>query len=890
MQLHLTLCTRAVEFEKEQRLPSAQLKLAVADRNGLAGIEEQPQQVRVRIEPIINRCPVVPIGHIRRRQLLEPTNHVLLQLRLALIDGDAGRGVRRHDRKQTVLHATVAHPRAHVRGEVDDLNGARGSHRQLVRKDAHGHAAILMHRARWRKGELPTRVRSPPAMVSPTAAERYRLPSLLMPTTTDARPAGLDALLAPRSIAVIGASPRAGSMGHSVFSNLIEFGYTGRAYPVHPTAAAVKSVRAYRSVADIPEAVDLAIVVIPRNRVLEAVESCGAAGVRGLITITAGFREVGGDGVQLEQQLVERVRHFGMRMVGPNCMGIVNANPAVAMNGTFAPVMPPFGHAAFVSQSGALGLSVLDYAREFGIGISQFVSIGNSPDVSATDLLEHWEHDDSVRVVLMYVENFGDPRRFLQVASRITKKKPVIVVKSGRSQAGARAASSHTGALAANDAAVDAMLTQAGVLRAASIEELFDMAMGFGVASRPRSRRTAVLTNAGGPGILAADALETEGLDLVELSPATVEALRPLFPAEASIRNPLDMIASATPAGYKAALTAFLADPNIDAVVPIFIPPFGVRAEDVAEAIVSAAATCPEKPMLAVLMGREGLPQGRTELNSHGIPAYIFPESAARALNVLNRQREWEQRSAAHAAPLAVDQTAAEHIVYNAMSNRREQLTQQECMALLRAYGVPVADVRLVAHADELVAAGDAVGYPLVMKLASPDITHKTDVGGVRVGIESAAQLQDAYADMMARVRAATPDARIDGVVLQCMVSGGRETIVGVSHDPRFGALLMFGLGGVFVEALRDVVFRVAPIDEAQARDMIRGIRGARVLRGMRGAAACDESALADALCRIGQLAHDFPTIAELDINPLLALSTGVVAVDARVRLERPNA
>lgn len=707
-----------------------------------------------------------------------------------------------------------------------------------------------------------------------------------MSTTDEARPTGLHALLAPRSIAVIGASPRAGSMGHSVFSNLIEFGFTGRAYPVHPTAAAVKSVRAYRRIADIPEPVDLAIVVIPRDRVLEAVESCGAAGVRGLITITAGFREVGGDGVQLEQQLVERVQHFGMRMVGPNCMGIVNANPAVAMNGTFAPVMPPFGQAAFVSQSGALGLSVLDYAREFGIGISQFVSIGNSPDVSTTDLLEHWEHDDSVRVVLMYVENFGDPRRFLQVASRVTKQKPVIVVKSGRSQAGARAASSHTGALAANDAAVDAMLTQAGVLRAASIEELFDMAMGFGVASRPRSRRTAVLTNAGGPGILAADALETEGLDLVELSPATVEALRPLFPAEASIRNPLDMIASATPAGYKAALTAFLADPNIDAVVPIFIPPFGVRAEDVAEAIVSAATTCPEKPMLAVLMGREGLPQGRTELNTHGIPAYIFPESAARALNVLNRQREWETRPAAHAVPWAVDRDAAAAIVTNAQRAQRDQLTQAECMALLRAYGIPVADVCEVTSVEALENAGAQVGYPLVMKLASPDITHKTDVGGVRVGIAGAAELREAFDDMMRRVREAAPHARLDGVVLQHQVQGGRETIVGVSRDPRFGAMVMFGLGGVFVEALRDVVFRVAPIDGTEALDMIRGIRGARVLRGMRGAAPCDEAALAEALCRIGQLASDFPAIAELDINPLLALERGVVAVDARIRLD----
>ena len=396
-----------------------------------------------------------------------------------------------------------------------------------------------------------------------------------------------------------------------------------------------------------------------------------------------------------------------------------------------------------------------------------------------------------------------------------------------------------------------------------------------------------MLTNAGGPGILAADALETEGLELVELSPATVEALRPLFPPEASIRNPLDMIASATPAGYKAALTAFLADPNIDAVVPIFIPPFGVRAEDVAEAIVSASHTNPDKPMLAVLMGREGLPQGRAELHAAGIPAYIFPESAARALNALNRQREWEARPAARVEPYPVARDEASGIIRAARAEGRTHLTQSECLALLRAYGVPVADVRLVAAEHALEASGTAIGYPLVMKLASPDITHKTDVGGVQVGIGDAAELHAAWTDMMARVRTAAPEARVDGVVLQTQVTGGRETIVGVSRDPRFGPLLMFGLGGVFVEALRDVVFRVAPVDEVEARDMLHGIRGARVLRGIRGAPPVHEAALVDALCRIGQLAVDVPDIAELDVNPLMALPGGVIAVDARVRCTR---
>lgn len=695
----------------------------------------------------------------------------------------------------------------------------------------------------------------------------------------------LSALLAPRSVAVIGASRRESNMGRQILYNLIHYGFTGSVYPVNPHAPSICSVKAYPHIGDLPERADLAVIVVPKEQVLTTVEECGVAKVKGLIVISAGFREVGGEGVGRESRLMEIVQRYGMRMIGPNCMGVVNADPAISMNATFAPTMPPFGHAAFVSQSGALGLSVLDYAREYGIGISQFVSIGNKPDVSSNDLLERWETDPSVKVILMYVENFGNPRHFLEIASRITKTKPIIVVKSGRSRAGARAASSHTGALAANDTAVDAMLAQAGVLRASSVEDLFDLAMGFGVSALPRSRRTAVLTNAGGPGILAADAMETHGLELVELSPATVERLRPLFPPEASIRNPLDMIASATPEGYKAALTAFLADPAIDAVVPIFVPPFGVKQEDVCEAIVSAAAEVPSKPMLAVLMGREGLPQGRAELHEAGIPAYIFPESAARALNSLNRQREWAERAPALVTARTVDRAAAEVILAGARAAKREQLTQVESIALLRAYGMPVAETRFVATEAELGAAGSAVGYPLAMKLASSDITHKTDVGGVMLGIADSAQLADAYTRMMTTVRAKAPKATIDGVVLQRMVTGGCETIAGIARDSNFGPQLMFGLGGVFVEALQDVVFRIAPVDEVQALDMMHGIRGARLLDGVRGAPPVSKDAIAEVLVRLGQMAMAHPEIAELDINPLLAFPDGAIAVDARVRV-----
>ncbi len=695
----------------------------------------------------------------------------------------------------------------------------------------------------------------------------------------------LTALLAPRSIAVIGASRRPATIGHQMLTNLISHGFTGAVYPVNPTARCIGSVKAYPTVGDIPDPIDLGIIVVPKQHVLDVTEQCVAAGVKSLVVISAGFKEVGAAGAELERQLVDLVRHSGTRMVGPNCMGVINRDPAVSMNATFATATPAFGHAAFVSQSGALGVSVLDYAREYGIGIAQFVSIGNKADVSGNDLLVQWEHDPAVRVILMYVENFGNPRRFLETASRLTKTKPIIVVKSGRSRAGARAALSHTGALAASDTAVDALLTQAGVLRAASIEELFDMAMGFGARALPRGRRTAVLTNAGGPGILAADALETCGLDVVDLSPETVRAIRPLLPDEASIRNPLDMIASATPAGYKAALTALLADPNIDAVVPIFVPPFGIKQSDVAEAIGSAAETAPHKPVLAVLMGREGLPEGRAELHQSGIPAYIFPESAARALAALNRHREWADTPTVRAERLVVDRDAADRIVATALGEDRDRLSEIEALELLSAYGIPIAPARLATSVLEALSVARDFGYPLVLKIVSPDVLHKSDVGGVQVGIRSEAELRTAYDQLLGNVRRSVPEARITGVLVQQMVEGGRETIAGTTHDAKFGSLVMFGLGGIFVEAMRDVMFRVSPITAADASAMLDGIRGARRLTGMRGEPPVDRDALSAVLRRLSQLAEDFPDIRELDVNPLMAFPSGCMAADARVLL-----
>ncbi len=698
----------------------------------------------------------------------------------------------------------------------------------------------------------------------------------------------LDPILKPKTIAVIGASRSRYTIGHEILANLISRGFTGAVYPVNPHAHAIHSVRAYPSIGAVPEPVDLAIIVVPKQAVIPAAEECGQNGVKGLVVISAGFREVGTEGAERERELVKVIRRYGMRMIGPNCMGVLNANPEFSMNATFAPSWPPFGRLAFVSQSGAMGLSVLDYASEYGIGISQFVSMGNKPDVSGNDLLLQWEHDDTVDTILMYVENFGNPRNFLEIATRISKHKPIIVVKSGRSAVGAQAASSHTGALAASDTAVDALMQQAGVIRAGSVEEVFDIAMAFSGQPLPKSRRTAVMTNSGGPGILAADALVMNGLELPRLQLETLERLRPHFPAEASIGNPLDMIASAKPSGYRAALDALLSDPNIDSAMAIFVPPLGIKQADVAEAIAEIGLIHKDKPVLGVLMGREGLPQGKAELHEVGIPAYIFPESAARALATLCRYREWKERPRLETPVYSVNAARARAILDRAVAAGLSKLSEIETLDIFDAYGIPVAPARLASSAPQAAAIAEELGYPVALKIVSPEIIHKTDVGGVVLGCDEAHEVREAFDQIVASVRATSPDATISGVLVQRMVKGGRETIVGATRDASFGPMVMFGLGGVLVEAVQDVLFRIAPLSQNDACDMVRGLRGFKILTGIRGQAPANLAALEEVLLRVSQLAVDNKEIRELDINPLLAFADGVTAVDGRVMIAIP--
>jgi len=698
----------------------------------------------------------------------------------------------------------------------------------------------------------------------------------------------LDPFFRPQSVAVIGASRNAGTIGYQIVDNLLRHGYRGVVYPVNPNARAIHSIPAYPNVSAIPGSVDLAVVVVPKESVLQVVDECGQKGIRGVVVISAGFREVGGEGVGREEVLLEIVRRHGMRLVGPNCMGVMNTGPEVSMNATFAPTMPPAGATSFLSQSGALGVTILDYASEYGIGIRQFVSIGNKPDVSGNDLLEYWENDPGTRLILMYLESFGNPKNFIPLARRVSRKKPIAVVKSGRTQAGARAASSHTGALAGTDMAIDALLAQCGVLRAESIEELFDLAMAFEDLQSPAGNRVAIITNAGGPGIIIADACESAGLEVVELGPETQARLRGIFPAEASVRNPVDMIASATGASYEVALRIVLDDPGVDAAIAAFVPPLGVKQADIAASIVAACKDRKEKPVLAVLMGREGLPQGIAELDEAGIPAYRFPESAARALAAMHRHRVWADRPVLEPESFDVDRNAVEELLDQVLESGRLDLTEAEALDLFKAYGIPTIPYRVATSEEEAMAASLELGFPVVLKVLSPDVVHKTDVGGVAVDLRSADEVSGAYRSILRRVRERHETASIHGVLVEGFQKEGREVIVGMSTDARFGPILMFGLGGIYVEALKDVAFRVHPVTRTDAEEMIRSIRGFPLLEGVRGEPPADMETLAEVIQRISQLVGDHDRIQELDLNPFVALESGGMALDAHVTL-RPK-
>jgi acetate---CoA ligase (ADP-forming) len=711
-----------------------------------------------------------------------------------------------------------------------------------------------------------------PIIPTPESEEKSAMRSHL------AASASMKVFFEPKSIAIVGAGRRRGNIGAEVFHNLVQAGFQGVVYPVNEHARVVGSVRAYPRITDIPDEVDLAIIVVPADTVESIVDDCIGKGVRGIIVISAGFAETGADGRAREQAILEKVREAGVRMIGPNCMGVINTDPEVALNATFSPVYPPLGRVAMSTQSGALGLAILDYARSMNIGISTFVSVGNKADVSSNDLIQYWAEDPRTDVILLYLESFGNPRNFGRIAKRIARNKPIVVVKSGRSRAGARAASSRTGALASTDLIVGALFRQAGIIRTDTLEELFDIANLLAHQPVPVGRRVAILTNAGGPGILAADACESHGLELPTLADATVQELRSFLSPNSSVANPVHMVACSAPGHFERATRLLLSDENVDSLIVIFIPPLVTDSDAVAAAIVEGAKGAGDKPVLANFMSARGRPKILSN-----IPSYIFPEAAASALAKLTSYGEWRRRPPG-AVPAFTDIRAedARAVVERASARGGGWLSPKEVHDLFAAAGIPVAKARFVASADEAVKAAAAIGYPVAVKAAGPTIIHKTERGGVALGLSDEAAIRQAYTGMLDRL-----GRDLTGVLVQEMVPGGVEVIVGATLDPTFGPLVLYGSGGILVELLNDVAFRISPLTETDVRDMINEVKGTALVRGYRGAPRADEEALSEIILRVSALIEICPQIHELDANPVKVLEKGAIVVGARVRVAR---
>ncbi len=688
--------------------------------------------------------------------------------------------------------------------------------------------------------------------------------------------ASMQRLFEPSVVAVVGASRERGKIGAEIFHNL-QSRFRGTVVPINPRAEEIKGVRCYPRLTDVPGPVDLAVIAVPSDRVEAAVDDCAAKGVAGIVVITAGFSETGDEGRRREAALLDKVRAAGMRMVGPNCMGLVNTDPQFRLNATFGPIYPPEGKVALSSQSGALGLALLDYASKLNLGISTFVSVGNKADVSGNDLIQYWAEDPKTDVILLYLESFGNPVRFSKIARRVARKKPIVAVKSGRSRAGSRAASSHTGALAESDQVVDALLRQAGVIRTGTLEELFDVAMLLANQPVPRGRRVGILTNAGGPGILAADACEAQGLELPALSPKTADALRAFLPAAASVGNPVDMLASAPPEHYRKAEKILLADDAIDSLVVIFIPPIASNPDEVAAAIVEGAAGA-RKPVLATFMSAKGAPPVLAP-----IPCYPFPESAVIALARSAAYGEWKRQPAGKVPKLEnVDAARGRAVVDRALERRGGWLGPLETEEFLSAFGIPVAPMRLARTEADAIAAAKDLGFPVVLKAVGPTILHKTEVGGVRLNLADEAAVRAACKDLKKRLGEDLTD-----YLVQPMVPGGVEVIAGVTNDSTFGPLVLYGSGGTLVELLADVAFRLQPLTNVDVDAMLDEVRGTALLRGYRGAAPLDERALKDLLLRLSALVDACPEVREMDLNPVKVLARGLKVVDARVRIEK---
>ena len=703
---------------------------------------------------------------------------------------------------------------------------------------------------------------------------------------------GLDAIFAPASVAVVGASNRLDSVGRAVFKNILDGNFSGIIYPVNPKAKSVCGVRAYSSLSDIPDRVDMAVVIVPAAATLDVAREAASKGVKGLVVISAGFKETGSAGLALEDELRAICLEHGMRLVGPNCLGLINTDQDICLNASFARQKAQPGNIAFISQSGALCTAVLDFAAKKNIGFSKFISVGNKADIGELALIRYLHEDPNTKVIMLYVEDLRHGTEFIDTVREITdgdKPTPILAIKSGRTLEGAAAVSSHTGSLAGSEAVYNALFEQSGVYRVQTVEELFDFALAFATQPLPRSNRIAIITNAGGPGIIATDVTIHSGLQLAKLNEATTEVLRSHLPKAANIHNPIDVIGDARSDRYQVALAAVLNDENVDGVIFILTPQSMTEIEETA-AIIPALARRSGKPVVASFMGLLDVSKGVEILEQNGIPHYLFPEGAARAMGALYHYSQWLRRQHLKEFELQVDHKRAAEIIKQALDTDCLYLGEVEGNEILKAYGFPVLPSRLATTSEEAASAVGEFGS-CAMKVVSPQIVHKSDVGGVRIGVDTASDAVKAFDEIVESARKNIPDAQIKGVFIQQMAENGVEVILGIKRYRNFGSLLMFGLGGIFVEIFKDVSFRLAPIRRNGARHMIRSIKAFPMLNGVRGAAISDQEELEQCLLRLSMLATDHPAIAELDINPLIVHNKGqgCSVADCRILLKNDN-
>ncbi len=699
----------------------------------------------------------------------------------------------------------------------------------------------------------------------------------------------LKALFEPQSIAVIGASRRVEAVGYAILKNLVQGGYKGKVYPVNPKADEILGVKCYPTVADIPDAVDHAIFIIPGAAVPPELEACGKKGAKAGIVISAGFREIGGEGVKLEKEIKRIADAYGMSILGPNCLGLINNDPRFCMNASFSGTIPQTGNIAFISQSGALATALMDYARGENIGMSKIISLGNKVDVTELEILQYLKNDPNTEVIIMYLEDIVKGQEFIEAAREITgevaKTKPILVIKSGRTAQGAKAASSHTGSLMGSDEVYDAVFTQSGVMRMNSAQEMFDLAIVFANQPLLKGNRVAIVTNAGGPGIMATDACVKAGLKMAEMSPATVAKLKEKLPPTSNFSNPIDVIGDAQHDRYEHALRSVIAEPNVDGVLVLLTPQAMTEAEATAKIIVDVDKGS-DKTIVTCFMGHADVEAGIKILKESHIPHYAFPEEAAAALGAVDKYQQWLHRSRTGVKHYRVDRQGADAVIEKAKKGQQKFLPINQSMDIFSAYDFPVIPWAFVRTAEDAWEQAVKIGFPVVMKVVSQQIVHKVDVGGVRLNLNSAEDVQNSFRDIMSVGEKLS--AKIDGVFMQRMAPKGREVILGMKRDPHFGPILMFGLGGIYVEALKDVTFRVAPIRELSAIDMISSIRSFKLLQGVRGEPPADLEAIADCLKRLSQLSCDHPEIDEIDINPLMVYGEGKGAgvIDARIILK----